>query len=335
MGVLERVAAAAHAARQFRFHAPNGATSSTPVPKVAGAPEEVLVVPRSVLDAILVTRAIEAGARFQVAKVAGLVHEAGAVRGVRLVDGTRLSSDLVVLATGAALPLVREAGLAPARPAMLVAARRYFSGIRGLRAGLEFLFDGVALPGYAWLFPVGAERANVGLGWTRAIRGAPRAGLDRLVRAHASLARTLDGATPEDPARGCPLRVDFLRSRTSAAGVLAAGEAAGLVNPVTGEGIDYALESGRVAAEAILEAGGDPARAGRRYDASVASRFRTLFRVLTLSERIYYNGPGLNRFFGGNPGRQRLVDLLVDVCFGAADPKRLLSPRTLFQVLRP
>ena len=54
--------------------------------------------------------------------------------------------------------------------------------------------------------------------------------------------------------RGYPLRLDFPTARTACPGLALVGEAAGLVNPLTGEGIDFALESAEVAAEMLGEA---------------------------------------------------------------------------------
>ena len=64
--------------------------------------------------------------------------------------------------------------------------------------------------------------------------------------------------------------------RRHGAGWVAIGDAAGLVNPMNGEGIDYGLESGMLAADLFIE---DPATAPARYDAEVGERFDAFLRT--------------------------------------------------------
>src|SRR5262249_56092266 len=82
------------------------------------------------------------------------------------------------------------------------------------------------------------DKSGVGL-WRKRRQEAARAAFQRFV-ADLPYRQTSE-------MRGYPIRVDFLRARTFAPRTLLVGEAAGLVNPLTGEGIDYALESGQIA----------------------------------------------------------------------------------------
>lgn len=333
MGLLDEVSAGAHRADEVRIHAPDRRSAQVPLPRPRGLPGHVLVVPRLRLDHLLESRAVEAGAHFRRARVASLARGDGRVRGVVLEDGSVVEAGAVVLATGAATPLVRDAGLLPPSP-LGVAARRYYDDIPGLAPRLEIFFDGVDLPGYAWLFPSGDRSANVGVGFFGDAPRSPATALARLVETHPILSRTLAGARADGPARGFPLRIGLPPARLTRPGLIAVGEAAGLVNPLTGEGIDYALESGRLAAQALLDAA-DPEDARVRYDRAARARFRRLFVVLQGARRLYFNAPMLNRIFGRGSRRPYLVRTLVEVCFGNAEPLRVVGPRAVLELLRP
>src|SRR5574341_1557792 len=169
-------------------------------------------------------------------------------------DGFKeLRAPLTVLATGASVGLLERADLLAAPPAFGRAARTYYEGMRGLSDTVEFHFDSVPLPGYGWVFPISPTAANVGAGYfVRAgkppMRNSPRQVMDQFI-ANPYVANMLDGARPAAPPKGYPLRFDFPTARTAFPGLALAGEACGLVNPLTGEGIDYRSEERRVGKE--------------------------------------------------------------------------------------
>jgi len=334
MGALAEVVSLGFRAEEALLVSPDGRSATAAIPRPPGLPGYVVTVPRFRLDHVLKRRAVEAGARFRRARAAGLVRDKGRVAGVRTEDGAVVEADLVILATGAATPLVREAGLLPDGPPLGMAARRYFEDVADLSARIEIFFDGVDLPGYAWVFPSAPRAANVGIGSFGASSRAPARALDDLIERHPRLHAALDGARATGPARGFPIRIGLPPARLTRPGVLVAGEAAGLVNPLTGEGIDYALESGRLAAEAIA-ACRDADGALARYDAAARRRFRRLFLVLHAARGLYYNARVLNRIVGRAAERPYLVRTFLDVCFGTAEPLRVVGPRAVFEILRP
>ncbi|GGI11491.1 drug:proton antiporter [Isoptericola cucumis] len=129
------------------------------------------------------------------------------------------------------------------------------------------------LPGYGWIFALGDGTANVGLG---AVSSTParqsaagndyRAILDTWVRnSPAEWGFTAENQT--GPVRGAALPMGFNRSPLYSRGAVLVGDSAGMVSPFNGEGIAYALQAGRVAADAIAQA---------RTRATDDSRERTL-----------------------------------------------------------
>jgi geranylgeranyl reductase family protein len=156
------------------------------------------------------------------------------------------------------------------------AQRQYFCDVSGPAAARMLVwFERELLPGYAWSFPLAGGRANVGLGLRRGpgrstgeVRGLWRALLER-----PHVREALGGAaSPESPPRSWPIPTSLERRRLSAAGgrILFAGDAARVGDPMTGEGIGQALETGLLAAGAVL-ASAAPEEARRRYGRSVSA----------------------------------------------------------------
>lgn len=284
MGLLPAVARRGRRADAYRIVAPAGHRITAAMPSADGAAGYALVVPRVVLDDALRQRAIESGAVWHGgAEVTG-VERAGDVTEVSARAAGRpvtFRARMAVIATGASTGLLRRIGVLAAPPRMMIAARAYFEGVGGLADALELRFDGVPLPGYGWVFPLSPTAANIGAGYFGRGRRriTARAAFDAFVDSP-TLRRMLAHAERVGPVQGYPLRIDFGRAPTHADGMLMVGEATGLVNPLTGEGIDYALESGRIAAEhlaAMLDRGDCSAAAREGYDRRLREEFQPLF----------------------------------------------------------
>ena len=257
-----------------------------------------------------------------------------------MLDGERLSARVVVVATGAALSLAKHTPLAPRGRIHSVAARCYLQGLQGPGPDLRFFFDRLPLPGYAWLFPTGPTSANLGYWYSGRDSISAPVLLPRLLAEHPQLSALTAGASVSGPVAGYPIRSDFPRAPVLAPGLLAVGEAAGLVNPFTGEGIDYALESAELAFEAILGAlRRVPGRAPlpswslNAYERALKRRFRPLFLLMQFGQRHTLNPWVFDRLFGRGAQGQHLVDTLIQVCFGAAPPARVLHPGELLRLL--
>ncbi|MEA3641407.1 MAG: geranylgeranyl reductase family protein [Lamprobacter sp.] len=335
LGLLGAVAAEAHRATRIRFQAPGGAEAETSITGAGAMPNSTLVLARRRFDLLLQQQALAAGARFRVGHVRRLAPGGG----VEL-EGERLSARLVVMATGAALSLIKRTPLAPGRAVHTVAARCYLTRMSSPGPDLRFFFDHLPLPGYAWLFPTGSHSANLGY-WYSGRAGVSAAGLlPKLLKEHPLLSALTAGGEGASPVAGYPIRSDFLRAPIRAHGLLAVGEAAGLVNPFTGEGIDYALESAELAAASIIAAlrqapGERPlsARALAGYSRSLWQRFGPLFVLMAFGQRYAFNPWVFDRLFGRGEDGQPFVDTLIQVCFGAAPPARVLSPLELIRLV--
>ncbi|HSO53782.1 MAG TPA: NAD(P)/FAD-dependent oxidoreductase, partial [Actinomycetes bacterium] len=292
--------------RGLRLRSPRGM-------EVAGDPARPnYVVPRAVLDARLVEAATAAGAQLRRASVRRLEQHDGLVT----VDG-ELAARVVVGADGANSTVRRLLGVAsnPDR-ALAIAVRGYAPAPAG-RPEQLIAWVAEGWPAYVWSFPTGTGVVNVGYGLLRSRFHGDRAEL------HRRLHDLLPWADP-DPAslRAHHLPFSSFRPPPGRGRVLLAGDAASLVNPLSGEGIYYALASGRLAARAALTEPDDPLAAYRRLLAKALGRH--LRHAAVLARAIH--APALAEAgLGAAAGSPRLFDALVELGLGQAR----ITPRLL------
>jgi menaquinone-9 beta-reductase len=256
-------------------------------------PGHGIVVERSAFDAHLQRAAIGAGAEPVDARVDTPIAEEGRLGGFE-VSSTRLRADIIIGADGATSRVAEVAGLMdPRRVLWGFAVRTYVEEpVDEPHILLWTPVRGEAFPGYGWVFPAGPGRANVGLGiGVLADRSAARRAT-RDLAAFVEHARRLgvlgECARARPPARplGAWLKMGLVGTAPARDRVLLVGDAAGLVNPLQGEGIAQAMDSGRAAADAILggldRAAGDYrahlARTHGAYLSTAASAHRSLLR---------------------------------------------------------
>ena len=134
---------------------------------------------------------------------------------------------------------------------------------------------GTAVPGYGWMFPAGDGTVNIGVGALSTMKGFKKLNLNKLLDQYAAIVKDSWslGDYIEKP-RAWRLPMSCMRRHGE--GWVAIGDAAGFVNPMNGEGIDYGLESGMLAVQCYLE---DPASAAVEYDKQVGERFDAFLRT--------------------------------------------------------
>ena len=122
------------------------------------------------------------------------------------------------------------------------------------------------LPGYGWIFGMGDGTSNVGLGVLNTSDSFKELDWREVLKAWCASMPEDWGYTPENmtgPIRGAALPMAFNRQPHYTKGLLLVGDAGGLVNPFNGEGIAYAMESGQIAADVIVQAHARPTPASR------------------------------------------------------------------------
>ncbi len=324
------------------FVAPQGRQVRAPLSPHPSYPDHALVLRRIELDDLIRQHAIEEGAEFLGgARVQHVeTHQASAeISFTRNGRQERLQARMAVIAVGASLPLLQKMELLPRRVTFSYAARAYYEGVRGLDRDIQIRFDGVPLPGYGWIFPLAPGTANVGAGFYRRSRRTPRTAAGALTAflEHAPVAAMFADARRQGAVKGFPLRTDFHRSPVRGRRTLLVGEAAGMVNPFTGEGVDYALESGSLAAEclrACFETGDFSERALATYERKLRARFQRFFVLTHRLRQVYMNPWLLDPLVLACQRWPQTTRLLVDVMLAYRDPAQALRPGVIWKVLR-
>src|ERR1700736_2844384 len=258
---------------------------SRPFPEIEGIPSHGRVIPRRALDDFIADAARSAGARaMEGYSLAGFAVDGDAVA-VEVASSNGhvpLRGRLLIGADGSSSTVARlMRGSAPPRRDRFIASRAYFDNVEGPDDQLDLYFDRNCYPGFSWLFPTGNGEANVGLGlaletWPAHIL-APAAILRRLMRDDAALAARLRNARLRGKIVGWPLMTYNHRLPIVSDRVMLIGDAASLINPLNGEGIQYALLSARWAAETLAPCLRDDefsARALAPFAARVESEMR-------------------------------------------------------------
>jgi geranylgeranyl reductase family protein len=273
-------------------------------PELASFPNYGLVRTRLDFDDMLAQRAVKAGAILHTAvTVTGpVLDEDGRAIGVTAKAGpgkepVEYRAPLVIAADGVSGKFPLAIGLAKRddRPIGVAVRRYYHSPVRADDDYLESWLELRSahdrerlLPGYGWIFGLGDGRVNVGLGILNSSSAFGKTNY------RAMLTDWLDG-TPEDwglrgdanaagPTLGAALPMGFNRVPHYTRGVMLVGDSGGMVNPMNGEGIAYAMESGELAAEVAVQALARPAGperelALRAYPAELKLRFGGYYRL--------------------------------------------------------
>jgi geranylgeranyl reductase family protein len=288
LGMLRAVMAHARQVGQLRCVAPRGGR--------VRVPGTVAVLPRRKLDDLLCRAAVLAGARMVApARFVEAVEEKnGVVVGARLRGADTVQevrARWVVLATGAEPQALLAAGMCERPTPSGMALRGYVrnAGMAASFKSIDIVWHRDVGPGHGWIVPCGDGVFNIGAGLSHRPDGRAdaRDDDDRLRRAfeafvacHAPAGELMKGGELLGELKGAPLRCSLEGARYSRPGLLVVGEAAGSTYAFTGEGIGKAMETGILAARALLEAGDDTA-----VRAAYASCLRGLKPRFDLYER--------------------------------------------------
>lgn len=251
---------------RLRLGFPNGPQVVRPLPR------PTVVIPRLVLDSRLVGAAVDRGAVLRRHRVRQIEVPAWSGSGVGpgpdtpvTLDGT-IRARIVIGADGAYSAVRTALGLGRFGPGTTAIAIRAYAPVTSGRQDEQVIaFAGhAAWPAYAWSFPVGDGWANIGYGEALPVHGHGLTRADLLAR----FATLLPGAEQDATDwRAHHLPLSTGRVRLPDGPVLLAGDACGLINPLTGEGIHDAVRSGAVAGLTVARVlrEGTPERAAAVY----------------------------------------------------------------------
>jgi geranylgeranyl reductase family protein len=259
-------------------------------------------VPRTELDDVIRRVAVDEGAEMLLgSKAVDVAHDAsGRVSVVTLGDGTEIGCTELIVADGARSTLGRALGRTWHQQTVYgVAIRGYLATPRSdepwITSHLELRSpEGKVLPGYGWIFPLGNGEVNIGVGALATTKRPADMALRPLMSYYTGLRREEWGFVGE-PRAGLSALLPMGGAVSGVAGPnwMLVGDAAACVNPLNGEGIDYGLETGRLAAD--LLGSGDLSEAWptelRRHYARGFSVARRLGLLLTIPRFLPATGP--------------------------------------------
>jgi len=313
-------------------------------PELTCFPPYGLVRPRADLDEMIALQAVKAGARLlqNTAVTEPILDErSGRVVGVRGRGEDRepveYRAQLVIAAEGVSGKLAQHLGIHRNEKRPLgVAVRRYYTSPKThddyLESWLE-LWDGKPnesdlLPGYGWIFGMGDGTVNAGLGVLSTSTGFQKTDY------RAMLTRWLDH-TPEEwglreqnavgKTGGAALPMGFNRTPHYTRGLLLVGDSGGSVNPFNGEGIPYAMESGKFAAESVVQALGRPEGAGREkalsgYAVRMRDEWGSYYRLGGVFVKLIGNPRVMQACTRHGLPHPRLMKLVLKLLANLTDP---------------
>jgi geranylgeranyl reductase family protein len=232
-------------------------------------PDYGYVVTRHDLDQLVAERAEKSGVTvWQETEALEPIVEGGLVRGAVVKkkasnETVEVRGKFVVVSDGANSRFGRALGTSRDKSYPLgMAIRSYFNSPKHDDPMIESHLDlrdkdGNVLPGYGWIFPVGDGRINVGVGLLSTFNHWKSVNTTHLMEAFVDTAPPEWGISPDTacgPATGGRLPMAFSVQPNAGPTYLVTGDAAGAINPFNGEGIAYAYETGRLAAQFVGEA---------------------------------------------------------------------------------
>jgi menaquinone-9 beta-reductase len=267
---------------------PTGRRAQLPCGEGLTYPDHGMAVTRTVFDSMLHDAAVAAGADPMHGRAVEPLEEQGQVLGYRLSSGHDLHADFVIGADGATSRVAADARMVDAKRVLWgFAIRTYVPEAVDLPTVVFWEpSPWRAFPGYGWIFPGPAGTANVGLGLGTVGDRKEGARIQRILPTfleHLRAIGLLSGRPGSGDSRrlGGWLKMGMVGTTPAAGRVLLVGDAAGLVNPVQGEGISQAMGSGRSAADAVL---GNPGHAVARYRSTLAADHLPYHRITAAAQ---------------------------------------------------
>lgn len=262
------------------------------------------VMRRRDLDAQIATLAGDQGVVIKQKTTATPVIEDGQLVGAELTSGGEtevVNPAVTIIADGSMNRFGRDLGASRRRDyPMGMAARGYFSSPMSKDPFLESQLDlrdrsGATMPGYGWVFPLGDGTINVGVGLLSTFKRWKHVNTTHMMSdyvatapAHWELSEEAQLTRPV----GGKLTMSFSKSPLVGSNWIAIGDAAGAINPWNGEGISYAYETGRIAADHVSKAiANDDLGLLRRYPQHLEDEYGLYYRMARIFVKLIGNPP--------------------------------------------
>jgi geranylgeranyl reductase family protein len=349
MGLGEELAGAGHRFTGLRSHG-FGRTLELTWPDHPTIPGYGYVITRMDLDALVAERAGKAGAAiWENTEAIEPLSEGGLVRGALVKsksDGSAavaVHARYTVVADGANSRFGRSLGTSRNRAYPLgMAIRGYWTSPRHDEPWIDSWLDirdkaGNVLPGYGWIFPVGDGRINVGVGLLSTFNQWKAVNTTHLLQSFAEYAPPSWDIRPETscgPVTGGRLPMGMSVGPHVGPTWLVTGDAAGTVNPFNGEGIAYAYESGRYAADAVdLALSSGDGMALHTYEQRLQAEYALYYKVARAFVRVIGH-PELMKVLSSTGMRSRtLMEWVLRIMANLLRPDELGPAEAAYRAL--
>jgi len=267
---IRRITFGSPAHKQFDIHLNN--------PLNKGNIKEGYVIPREIYDNFLFEKAKEVTEIKENFHVKDLLYNKDKIIGVKgnlKKDKHEIYAPLILGCDGAKSTIARKLGYhMEDEENTAIAIRCYYEGVKGLTDQIELHFVDEVLPGYFWLFPAGDNVANIGLGLSKKYAKKDERKLSKVlddVTSSPFFKDRFSNAKQLEKPKGWSLPLGRIQRPSHGDGFMLLGDAAGLIDPFTGEGIGNAMASAKFAIEVAVEA-----KKNNDYSKSKLSKYHKL-----------------------------------------------------------
>ena len=267
---IRRITFGSPSHKQFDIHLNN--------PQNKGDIKEGYVIPREIYDNFLFEKAKEVTEIIENFNVNDLLYENNKIIGIsgkHKKEVHQIYAPLILGCDGAKSTIARKLGFhTEDQENTAIAIRCYYEGVKGLTDQIELHFVDEVLPGYFWLFPAGDNIANIGLGLSKKFAKKDERKLSQIldeVTASPYFKDRFSNAKKLEKPKGWSLPLGRIQRPSYGDGFMLLGDAAGLIDPFTGEGIGNAMASAKFAVEVASEA-----KKNNDYSKDVLSKYHKL-----------------------------------------------------------
>jgi len=324
---------------RVRLFSNNGSYFEAKIPSEDTPSPHFIIAPRRDLDHKLVEAVSDAGAKvFTNCRASALVRSDGSVKAVKAVRGGEefeIACKAVVCADGTHGTFAKQTGLDIVKP-HAIAVRAYYDNVKGLDDCINIYIDEHIPEGYAWIFPTSPSSANIGLGVSTPMLKNKNVDLKKLqdwfIKEKDASPIDLSGATITGEVKGAYLRMGYGRHKTVSDGLMLVGDAAGLISPLSGEGIAYALESGELAAAYLkkaLDKGDVSANELKPYSDHLNKHFFMDHRLYEALRQMLAKYALMDRMVTRGMKYPELAGKFVSVMMSTAKPASIFKPKML------
>lgn len=327
------------------FSSPNGVAATVPFTPPATKKEVYgFVCRREIYDNMLFEAAkaeVETQENFEVKTI---LRENGAVVGVSGLDANgdekELTAKVVIGADGFNSIISQQLGIYEHDPNhWVVATRAYYRNVKDVKDAIEIHFVDAVQPGYFWIFPLEDNKVNVGIGMLH--RDLKSRNIS-LRQAHLDAVASdyfkdrFDGAELISKIQGWNLPVGSKKRQVIGDGFMLLGDAAGLIDPFTGEGIGNAMCSGKLAAETLKQVAASGKATAKHLKSYEQKLWATLWDELHTShllQRIGRFQPLLNLVVGRAAKSEEVRLWISAMMAGTLSRRMLANPMTYMRLL--